>query len=304
MKFTMIALSLVAGFGAGCAAIQTAPLISAADLPNCIASNYDAARDLFTIRSDVGNSANQQCILRLKGGSYAATLASGGGGGAGGTVQTFDGGGGGGGGGAGAAQTLTTIHLTEGEYKLTIGAGGQGGNACIVGPFVFGGGPGWLGSPSNIVRVATSELVAGSPGADRYARPTRAQNERQAGDQRDGHGGSGLGQSSGGRGGHTEFAKTKVEATPGERNAAPEPSRPGGAAGAVPRDDQQSGAGGGGGATSAGDGGDGGGEGLRRRAIAPELGLLGSGGGGGAGNSAGCEPGSRGGHGFIALRPI
>ena len=38
--------------------------------------------------------------------------------------------------------------------------------------------------------------------------------------------------------------------------------------------------------------------------IVPERGSLGSGGGGGVGNASGCQPGARGGHGYIALRPI
>src|SRR6185369_6241095 len=105
-----IALSLLTCFGAGCAAVPSAPLISASNLPNCFASNYDAKQDVFTIRDAAGDPANQQCALvveargdastasSLKAGRYAATLANGGGGGAGGTIQISGGGGGGGGG--------------------------------------------------------------------------------------------------------------------------------------------------------------------------------------------------------------
>lgn len=60
----------------------------------------------------------------------------------------------------------------------------------------------------------------------------------------------------------------------------------------------------GGGATSLGDGGDGGGGRSRRQEDPPERGTLGSGGGGGIGNETTCEPGARGGHGYIALRAL
>jgi hypothetical protein len=63
-------------------------------------------------------------------------------------------------------------------------------------------------------------------------------------------------------------------------------------------------AGGGGGATSRGDGGGGGGEKTGHPNRPPERGMLGSGGGGGQGSSVECDAGARGGHGFIALRPI
>jgi hypothetical protein len=316
MKTAGLAPFLLAGILAGCGTAPPAIPVSLSDLPNCFESNYDAERGLFTIRNAVGNPASQQCLLtvgpradasappRLRAGTYSVSLANGGGGGAGGTVQAMAGGGGGGGGGAGALEARTTVDLTEGVYKLTIGAGGPGGNACIRGPFAFGGGPGWAGSPSNIVRVATGEVVAGAPGADKYARPTRAQNEGLAGGTRDAHGGSGPGQASGGRGGYTMGTGAKVEASSGESRLATGRSGTGGAPGVVPRDDQRSGSGGGGGATSVGQGGTGGGEATGNRDISPARGSLGSGGGGGEGNTTGCEAGAQGGHGFIALRPM
>ena len=205
-----------------------------------------------------------------------------------------------------------TVNLTEGVYKLTIGAGGPGGSACVMsltnpgGPDAFGGGPGWFGSPSNMVRVATGEVVIGTPGADKYARPKRGQNERTAG-KMDAHGGSGPGQASGGHGGRPETKYSlEDEADPGQSKLASGRSGVGGAAGLDSVVDKRSGAGGGGGATSIGHGGGGGGEtpGRRPRDIPPERGSLGSGGGGGEGSSSQCEPGARGGHGYIALRPI
>jgi len=313
MNLSKLALSLLAGIGTGCATAPSAPPVSMSGLPNCFDSNYDRERGLFTIRNAAGDPANQQCLLTvssrgdagsLRPGRYTAFVAHGGGGGAGGTLQAFvgDGDGGGGGGGAGAAETRATVNLTEGVYKLTIGAGGPGGSACIRGTVPFGGGPGWAGSPSNIIRVATGELVAGTPDADRYARPTRAQNEAMAGAQRDGRGGSGPGQASGGDAGYTKSTGEKMEAEAGDR-AAPGRSAAGGAAGAVPLDDPRAGAGGGGGATRIGGGGAGGGESSGDREIAALRGKLGSGGGGGGGSSSECEPGAQGGHGFIVLRP-
>ncbi|HEY5292053.1 MAG TPA: hypothetical protein VIJ43_07050 [Burkholderiales bacterium] len=312
MKITKLTLLLLVGMGTGCTTVPPASLVSMSDLPNCFDSNYDKERGLFTLKNDVGNPVNQQCLLtvsprgdtasasRLAAGSYRVYLANGGGGGGGGSLAGSTGGGGGGG-GAGAMETQATVNLTEGVYKLTIGAGGPGGTACVPGAG-FGGGPGWIGSPSNMIRIATGEVVVGTPGADRHVRPTRSELERMAG-KMEGHGGSGPGQTTGGHGG-----------VPGGRYAAEAQGQPGastlasgrsGVAGAPGEDDQRSGsAGGGGGATSMGSGGGGGGESPGRKEIAPERGSLGSGGGGGEGNTSECDPGARGGHGYIALRPM
>ena len=316
VNIAKLALSILVGIGTGCTSVPPAPVALLSDLPDCFDTNYDKARGLFTIRSEVGNAVNQQCLLtvgprgdlasapRLTAGSYRVYLSDGGGGGAGGTMQTFHrgGGGGGGGGGAGSMETQATVTLTEGTYKLTIGAGGPGGSACQ--PDAAPGGPGWVGSPSNIVRVASGEVVIGRPGADMYARPTRGQNERTAGEM-DAHGGSGPGQA---RGGHGSRPKprdnVKDEAEPGASRLASGRSGLGGAPGSVSADDKRSGAGGGGGATSAGHGGGGGGESAGQKEIAPERGSLGSGGGGGEGSSSECDSGARGGHGYIALRPL
>jgi hypothetical protein len=324
MYMNRLALSLLLGLVAGCAAVTPAPLVSLSDLPNCFDRNYDAERGLFTIRNPVGNPVNQQCLLtvgprrgaasasRLAAGSYTVYLADGGGGGAGGTAQGVAGGGGG---GAGAKDVLASVDLTEGAYRLTIGAGGPGGNACIItwpdssgpgdlyGPGGSGGGPGWLGSPSSMVRAATGELVLGTPGAERYARPTRAQNERMAG-KIDGHGGSGPGQAGGGDGGLAESRyKAKADSEPGDSKLAARRAGIGGAPGFVPMNDRDSGGGGGGGATNFGNGGGGGGEIAGHKIFAPARGSLGSGGGGGEGNAFGCGAGAWGGHGYIALRP-
>jgi hypothetical protein len=51
-------------------------------------------------------------------------------------------------------------------------------------------------------------------------------------------------------------------------------------------------------------GGGGGGESPGQKDTAPERGTLGSGGGGGEGSATEADPGARGGHGYIALRPI
>ena len=195
MKLATLAVSILAGL-AGCATEvpKLAPMLSLAELPDCYSANYDAQFDLFTIRNAGPLPVNQQCVLsvgpatgtsasRLKAGLYKVHVSDGGGGGAGGTWQLGLGrsSGGAGGGGAGAREVVNTINLTEGVYKLTIGGGGPGGNACVFAPFFIPGAPGWLGSPSNVVRVDTGQVIAGVIGAENYARPTRAQNEKLAG---------------------------------------------------------------------------------------------------------------------------
>lgn len=323
MTITRLALSLLfgAGLGAGCTSVPPSPQLATSDLPNCFDSNYDKERGIFTMRNGVAGAVNQQCLLtvyasgspasasQLVAGNYTAYLANGGGGGAGGTLQgraRFDGGksgGGGGGGGAGAMETQAPVVLSAGTYKLTLGAGGPGGTACQPGAG-FGGGPGWVGSPSNMIRVATGELVIGVAGAESYQRLSRAQNERMAG-KLDGHGGSGVGQTSGGDAATAATATTAmVAAEPGEAKLASGYTGAAGAAGSASAGDKLSGAGGGGGATAAGSGGGGGGESPSQRESPPQRGTLGGGGGGGEGSRTECDPGARGGHGYIALRRI
>lgn len=313
-----LTLAVLMATGAGCAAIEP---LAIGDLPDCFDSNYDTRLDLFTLRNVMGQPVNQQCRLtvatgdhagagrRLEPGAYRVYLANGGGGGAGGTLQrpagvSGGGRGGGGGGGAGAAESIVMVHLPAGTYKLTLGAGGPGGSACMKGTISFGGGPGWIGSPSNMVRVDSGALVAGTAGADTYTRPSRAQNELAAG-KTDGHGGSGPGQASGGRG--TAPATEGAAAEParaGDGKRAAGQSSAGGATGTIAPSDKQSGVGGGGGATSLGHGGQGGGESQGQQSLAPQRGALGSGGGGGEGSLSECDPGAAGGHGYIALRRL
>lgn len=222
MRIIMLTLVTLASAGAGCATAPSAHRIAISELPNCFESNYDAQQRLFTIKDlndlwadPTKNPPNQQCLLgvgpsgaaasasQLAAGRYIVYVANGGGGGAGGTMQSpvrGVGGGGGGGGGAGAKEVQATIYLTEGVYKLTIGAGGPGGRACVP-DLNLAGGPGWYGSPSNIVRIATDEVVAGVPGADAYVRPTVYQHEKLAGTGRPGQGRFGPGQTSGRAGG-------------------------------------------------------------------------------------------------------
>lgn len=320
MTMTRLALSLLlgAGVGAGCSTVPSSAPLAASDMPNCFDTNYDRERNLFTMRDERTGAVNQQCLLtvtprdelaspaRLLAGSYTLYLANGGGGGAGGTLQSGkfgSTGGGGGGGGAGAMETQTIVNLTPGVYKLTLGAGGPGGTACMP-RAGFGGGPGWVGSPSNMIRLATGELIAGVAGADSYARLSRSQNERTAG-KMDGHGGSGVGQTSGGNAAVAATATTaRIAAKPGESHLASGRTGDSGAAGNVSAGDKVSGAGGGGGATAVGSGGGGGGESPGQMELPPQRGSLGGGGGGGEGSATECDPGARGGHGYIALRKI
>ena len=315
MKIATLALFTLAGLGAGCAGLSTSDPVPMSALPDCFESNFDRKLNLFTLNGAAGRAANQQCLLnvqpagagrsatRITAGAYTLYLANGGGGGAGGTIQG-GGGGGGGGGGAGAKELRATVILREGSYVLTIGAGGPGGSACMPQPYAFGGGPGWAGSPSNLVRVDTGQLLAGVPGAGTYVRPTRASNEKSSGEN-DGHGGSGPGQASGGHGGFVlDTTGASVAAKPGQSVSGPGGVQAGGDPGVLPTPTARSGAGGGGGATSFAEGGDGGGEMSRRRDSPPERGQLGSGGGGGEGSSSQCDPGAAGGHGYIALRPM
>jgi hypothetical protein len=327
MTVTKLSILLLAGLGVGCTTVLAAPPVSKSDLPNCFDTNYDKERGLFTIKGDaikgdVSKTVNQQCLLtvgrrggaasssQLAAGRYRVYLANGGGGGAGGTLEVVPGGatgatggGGGGGGGAGSKETQATVNLTEGVYKLTLGAGGPGGMACMPSAG-FGGGPGWVGSPSNMIRVATGEVIAGTPGADAYVRPSRAQNERMTG-KMDAHGGSGVGQASGGEGAVGATRTTvAVAAEAGEGKRTSAGVETGGTAGSVSAGDKSSGAGGGGGSTSVAHGGGGGGESPGHTEVAPQRGTLGSGGGGGEGSRTECDPGARGGHGYIGLRSI
>lgn len=299
-----------AAFVAGCAAIAM-PARAGVELPDCLARNYDITRHLFTLRNPKPDEPSQQCLLtvsapgepgsatRIPAGRYVINLSDGGDGGAGGTLRAASVRGGGGGGGAGARELQRVVDLVEGVYKLTLGAGGPGGSACMRTPtMVFPGGPGWLGSPSSLVRAATGEVIIGNGNADKYTRPSKASNERSAGNQ-DGHGGSGPGKTTGGRGGHMDVTGLKAEpAEAGQRRGANEGGDPGVSFG----DKNLASSGGGGGASTKNEGGDGGGDLRSHWGQPPERGLLGSGGGGGEGTPNVCGAGGRGGDGFMALR--
>lgn len=175
MKITTLAVSILAALGAGCATEipLRAPALALTELPDCYSANYDAQLDLFTLRNAGPLLVNQQCLLSVGPGAgvSASRLKAG----------------------------RYTIHVSNG------GGGGAGGNACVFAPFYIPGGPGWLGSPSNMVRVDSGEVIAGTIGAENYVRPTHAQNEKLAG-KMDGHGGSGPGQTRGAHGGRAESA--------------------------------------------------------------------------------------------------
>ncbi len=308
----MALMSAVTAWSGSSTAADTSPA-SLAALPDCLARNYDAKRHLFTILNGSAAQPNQQCLLTVSGpgqpasptnvpaGRYLINLSDGGDGGAGGTLLDKNGGGGGGGGGASARELQRIVNLTEGTYKLTIGAGGPGGNPCIPTPnAVFSGGPGWLGSPSSLMRIATGEVLIGTPGADRYARPSKRENEKGAGNP-DGHGGSGPGKASGGRGGHTDVTDVVVVSALGGNSRS---GNAGGDPGVSFGDPRKLSSGGGGGASTKAEGGDGGGELRRHWLMPPEKGSLGSGGGGGEGTLFACGAGASGGNGYIALRAL
>ncbi len=289
----------------------TALPVGAQTLPDCLTSNLDADRHLFTLKNPAPSQPNQQCLLhvsaasgepatQVRPGRYIINLSDGGDGGAGGTLQdTLSGGGGGGGGGASARELMRIVDLKEGVYKLTIGAGGPGGTPCISTPgVVFSGGPGWLGSPSSLINIASGEVLIGTPAADRYARPSKRENEKRAGNP-DGHGGSGPGKSRGGDGGRLDVTGFQADTpNPGASRA----GNAGGDAGTIEKDRRSVGGGGGGGASTLAEGGDGGSELARHWVLPPEKGSLGSGGGGGEGTPFVCSAGAPGGNGFIALR--
>ena len=319
MKPNSLLLALLAVLSTGCSTVSPTARVADADLPNCFDANYAEQMKLFTIKSPATGVVNQQCVLtvvpsgnnasarQLTAGAYMMSVSDGGGGGAGGSIQDgskFPGvnhSGGGGGGGAGAVEATEKVTLTEGTYRLTIGAGGPGGSKCSGPPTNAGGGPGWAGSPTNIVRLGTGEVVLGASGAENYVRSSRWQHDRASGTQ-DGSGGHGPGQTSGGTGTVFNAAGNIAKvATDGEDKQTPTKIVSGGDPGIVLPKDNLSGPGGGGGATSVGPGGAGGGDLPKHIDIPPSRGILGSGGGGGSGDSFGCAPGASGGHGFVAF---
>ena len=330
MKINLLAISVLVSLGTGLTTVAPASLAAAPALPNCFDSNYDKEKGLFTLKNVAAKQVNQQCLLtvgprgsatsssRLAAGRYQVALSNGGGGGAGGTLQGATPGGGGGGGGAGAKEQQAVIDLAPGNYRLTIGAGGAGGTACMLSPSKFDGGPGWLGAPSNIVQMANGKVIMGAAGAEAFKALTRAQNDRLSPvGKADGRGGSGPGQTTGGRGGSETAKGVEVNPTAGASAVAAGRQTKGGAAGTDTDDKSRSGGGGGGGGSKAASGGSGGGETTTAMVtsggkpgttqpveIQPTKGNLGSGGGGGEGSSVKCEAGAPGGNGFISFRAI
>lgn len=266
MKLTTLTLALLAAVGTGCASVSPAPPAAVADMPNCFDSNYDRERNLFTVKGDTGTPVNQQCLLWV----------------------------------GSRADAASTNRLRAGTYNIILANGG-GGTACK--PGLHGGGPGWLGSPSSMSEVASGTLLIGTAGADTYARPSRSQNDRMTGPS-DGHGGFGPGQTSGGQGAISARPPSHVQVAgaAGESRGGPQSVSTGGTGGTVSAKDQFTGGGGGGGATTRAHGGDAGGESRGQMERPPERGSLGS--GGGEDSLSECDPGARGGHGFIELRPI
>ncbi|MDB5806236.1 MAG: hypothetical protein JWN73_3558 [Betaproteobacteria bacterium] len=319
----------VAAASPGSGAMAAAGTTNPAALPNCASTNYDGTRNLFTVTSGMPPVArstgeplttkgavleakdmpvNQQCILHvvrgaaqpgeITAGRYTAYFSGGGDGGAGGS-QRFNGGGGG---GASAVQNRMAVNLSPGDYKLTLGNGGPGGVACKD---VLGGGPGYPGSPTSLVALSNGLVIAGTPGADSWKRPSRSQLEKMVGNK-DGHGGSGPGKAPGGNGGFNTPARA-FGATDGAPNPAPwVAGAPGdNGTGVLPVVASGIGAGGGGGA-GLGNGGDGAGLNeptpTQTRDFLPEMGGLGAGGGGGQGRETFCTAGAAGGPGYFALR--
>jgi hypothetical protein len=179
-----------------------------------------------------------------------------------------------------------------GTYRLTIGKGGQGGTGCLS---AKNGGFGGDGHPTSMANASNGQVIAGFPGAERYAARTpegfstvasARDVSLQPNPADDGSGARGIGaQSDGGSGGlgnerrPTDGGLLKVGSWPGQ------PGR--GATQAI--------AGGGGGGASFGNGGSGG---SNQVAMAGELG---AGGGGGNGGQGTCAAGAAGGDGFVKI---
>jgi len=336
-----LAVLLLAGAAVHCAQSRAADSVpenipaavpQSAALPSCLATNFDARRELFTITQPLvtlsprtgealdakgavlpaaRQPVNQQCLLTvgprasadrpaLAAGRYTLYYSDGGDGGAGGTARYN----GGGGGGAGAMQKRVIVDLAPGTYKMTLGAGGPGGVACND---PMPGGPGYPGSPTSLSALSTGAIVAGTPGAEQWKRPTRRELEKMRGNL-DGHGGSGPGKAAGGNGGFNTPARA-YGATDGAQSAAAwvDSKAGGNGTGEAPARFSGIGAGGGGGA-GLGNGGDGGDTASPVAGRAPDqladIGGLGAGGGGGQGDVNSCTAGAPGGPGYIAFRAV
>lgn len=313
--------------------IQPAAGAVPSSAPQCAVTNFDEAKNAYTVKSQVAGAVNQQCFFtvmpkdpsamgsvlpvlaeypapRLVEGQYIITLSGGGGGGGAGMT------GGGGGGGAGALPAQHTRYLAPGIYRMTLGTGGEGGIACQT---AANGGMGTEGNPTSLSEAYTGTIVAGYPRAEYWAGaprlsptmgarsgdglPTTTADGQVVSDAQGGQGAPAVGgQSRGGAGGLVSSAGVAKGQDGGMLGEVAFPGTPGaGGNGFLPSGARAPLAGGGGGGAGYGHGGDGqsavpG----SRQAMAGELG---AGGGGGAGGPNVCGAGGRGGDGFIAIRP-
>lgn len=290
----------------------------------CGVTNYDRARNMFTIVNPAPGTVNQQCFItvvpkdswpggvpdlttsQLVEGNYELTLSGGGGGGGGGTTRA-----GGGGGGAGAIPFTTVRYLKPGVYRLTIGSGGQGGAP--------NGGKARNGAPTSLSDAYTGDTVAGFSRAEywngtypwNYAEAsgsTRGSTQvsgfvgTESDPRADGSGGRGVGdQASGGSGGRVNFNPKGQDG--GRLMNVAYSGMPGkGGNDLAGRRFRHEVAGGGGGGAGYGNGGNGDSSAedgkMKTGAMSGELG---GGGGGGAGGEGVSDPGAQGGNGFIKL---
>jgi hypothetical protein len=169
MKNAKLALIVI-----GCTAI---PAFAQDGSPQCGMTNYDRARDVFTITNPSPGTVNQQCFItvvskqewnggppdfstsQLVEGNYDIS-ASGGGGGAGGAARDargYD--------GADAIPFKHMRYLAPGVYRLTIGAGGEGGQAFLTDDR---GGRGADGAPTSLSEAYNGETIAGYPRAESW----------------------------------------------------------------------------------------------------------------------------------------
>ena len=161
--------------------------------PNCVLTNFDSSRNVFTVINPAPNALNQQCFLTIHPagaatsgpgaqfveGSYEILLSGGGGGGGGGGgSEGWHIRGLGGQGGAGAVPVRTTTNLAPGVYRLTLGTGGRGGGSCVmtketatqvsyVEPST--GLRGFDGNPTGLSEAYSGRTIAGFPRAESWA---------------------------------------------------------------------------------------------------------------------------------------
>jgi hypothetical protein len=144
----------------------------------CGMTNYDRARNLYTIVNPALGTATQQCFItvvpkaswsggspnlassELVEGNYDVVLSGGGGGGGGGVARE----GGSGYDGADAIAYSGPVYLSPGVYRVTIGAGGQGGFAGTD-----YGQRGADGGPTSLSEAYSGRTIAGFPNAETWA---------------------------------------------------------------------------------------------------------------------------------------